>query len=95
MKVIAKPTGSQSATRTQVSPHFNLSSRETSELIRNISRMVKRETNLGVQEMDVFIEEGKIVLSGYCKTFYTKQLAQQAAMKLIGVVELINRIRVI
>lgn len=68
---------------------------DTSELVRNISRLIKRETNLGVQEMEVFFEEGKLVLTGYCKTFYTKQLAQQAAVKLIGVTELVNRIRVV
>lgn len=75
--------------------NFPLGSIDTVELIRGITRMVKRETNLGVQELNVFVEDGKFVLEGHCMTFYTKQLAQQAAMSLLGVTELVNRIRVI
>ena len=64
------------------------------ELIVEIKRLIRRETNLGVQEMRVTMEDGKIVLSGHCRTFYTKQLAQQAAMEVIGTDELVNEIRV-
>ncbi|MDR1962945.1 MAG: hypothetical protein LBQ50_04125 [Planctomycetaceae bacterium] len=64
------------------------------ELIRQISLIIKRETNLGVQEMNVFLENGKWVLTGYCQTFYTKQLVQEAVLKVIGDVDLINRIYV-
>jgi osmotically-inducible protein OsmY len=67
---------------------------DTSELIAKIKRMIRRETNLGVQEMRVSMEGGKVVLSGHCRTFYTKQLAQQAAMTVIGTDELVNEIRV-
>ncbi len=64
------------------------------ELIRKIARLIKRQTNFGVQEMRVFFENGTVVLAGYCHTFYTKQLAQEAALKLIGDANLENRIRV-
>lgn len=64
------------------------------ELIRQISRLIKRETHLGVQEMKVCMENGKMIISGYCRTFYTKQLAQEAALKILGNVELVNNIRV-
>lgn len=67
---------------------------EAVHLIERIKRMIRRETNLGVQEMRVSVEDGKVVLSGHCRTFYTKQLAQQAAMKVIGTDELVNDIRV-
>lgn len=65
------------------------------DLIRRITRLIKRETSLGVQEMKVVFENGRLVLSGYCRTFYTKQLAQQAVMTVIGDVELVNDIRVV
>lgn len=65
------------------------------DLIRRISRLIKRETSLGVQEMKVVFENGRLILSGYCRTFYTKQLAQQAVMTVVGDVELINNIRVV
>jgi hypothetical protein len=64
------------------------------ELIRRIFCIVKQETNLGVQEMNIFFENGKWVLTGYCRTFYTKQLAQEAVLKVVGEVDLVNRIYV-
>ena len=67
---------------------------EVDELVANIKRLIRRETYRGVQEMRVTLENGKVVLSGHCRTFYTKQLAQQAAMKIIGADELVNEIRV-
>lgn len=65
------------------------------ELVRRLSRLIRRETNLGVQDMSVHYENGKVILAGYCRTFYTKQLAQQAAMSVLGGAELVNNIRVV
>lgn len=65
------------------------------ELIRRISRLIKRETNLGVQEMKVRFDDGQVVISGCCRTFYTKQLAQEAVLAVIGEVRLVNNIRVV
>ena len=67
---------------------------EVEELIKEIKRLIGQETNLNVKEMRVSLENGRVILSGYCRTFYTKQLAQQAAMKVIGTDELVNEIRV-
>lgn len=67
---------------------------DADELVRNISRLIRRETNLGVQEMKVEYRDGQLILSGYCRTFYTKQIAQEAALKLLGEVSLVNKIRV-
>lgn len=65
------------------------------DLVRRVSRLVKRETNLGVQEMQIVFKDGQLILSGYCRTFYTKQLAQQAVVSVIGNTELVNNIRVV
>ena len=76
-------------------PRFEASvEAEMEELITEIKRLIRHETNLGVQEMRVALKDGKVILSGHCRTFYTKQLAQQAAMKVIGTDELVNDIRV-
>lgn len=64
------------------------------DLVLQVERVVKRETNFGVREMSVDINDGKIILSGYCRTFYTKQLAQQAALQFVDKSDLINEIRV-
>jgi len=78
----------------QHTPFESVFESDLKELITEIKRMIRRETNRGVQEMQVAMENGKVVLSGYCRTFYTKQLAQQAAMKVLGTDELVNEIRV-
>ena len=78
----------------QYTPFEPVFESDSKELIMEIKRMIRRETNRGVQEMRVTLEDGKVVLYGYCRTFYTKQLAQQAAMKVLGADELVNEIRV-
>lgn len=65
------------------------------ELIRRICHSIKRKTSLGVQEMNVSLENNRLVLTGYCRTFYAKQLAQHSAMSILGDVELVNQIQVI
>jgi hypothetical protein len=67
---------------------------ETPELIRQILHLIKQETNLGVQEINVFLENGQLVLTGFCRSFYTKQLAQEAVLKVIGDIDLVNQIYV-
>ncbi len=64
------------------------------ELVRQIAHLVKRETRLGVQDMKVQFENGKMILTGLTRTFYAKQLAQEAALRVIGNVVLVNAIRV-
>jgi hypothetical protein len=93
MPVSSKPSHSAN-TETFAANPITCKTADIPELIRQIFCIVKRKTNLGVQEMNVFFENGKWVLTGYCRTFYTKQLAQEAVLKVIGDVELINRIYV-
>ncbi len=82
-------------TKTQISSHAKAASNiDPAELARRIARMIKRETYLGVQDMKVRFENGTLILSGLCHTFYTKQLAQEAALKIMGDVDLVNAIHV-
>lgn len=68
---------------------------DVDNLVYRISRLIKRETNLGVQEMQVCVENDCLILRGYCRTFYTKQMAQQAVLKILGDIEMVNEIRVV
>lgn len=92
--VVVLPTKQNQGEVRSVSLRSKAEQFDREELIRHVSREIKRETNLGVQEMQVRFENGVVVLSGYCRTFYTKQLAQQAVMKVLGEIKLINQIRV-
>ncbi|MDR0609560.1 MAG: BON domain-containing protein [Planctomycetaceae bacterium] len=65
---------------------------EPPELIRQILLLIKQEKNLGVQEINVFLENGKLVMTGFCRSFYTKQLAQEAVLKIIDDIDLVNQI---
>ncbi|MDR3198736.1 MAG: BON domain-containing protein [Planctomycetaceae bacterium] len=93
MPVSSKPNLS---TGSEKFPPHSAASKTTDipELVRQIFRTIKRDTNPGVQEMNIFFENGKWVLTGYCNTFYTKQLAQEAVLRIIGDADLINRIYV-
>ncbi len=64
------------------------------DLIGHIFKAVHRATSWGVCELHVAWEGDQLVLSGYCRTFYTKQIAQKTAMKLLGDEMLRNDIRV-
>lgn len=64
-------------------------------LVRRITRIIRRETNLGVQEMNVRFEDNKVIVTGYCRTFYTKQLVQQAVLSVLAEYELVNLVRVV
>ena len=68
---------------------------DSDELIRQISNFIKRESRLEVQEMRVCFENGCLTLHGYCRTFYAKQVAQHAALTILGNIELVNDIRVL
>jgi osmotically-inducible protein OsmY len=63
-------------------------------LAMRIKRSVRHETNGGVQKLDVRIDSGGVFLSGHCSSFYCKQLAQTAAMRLSGGASVFNQIEV-
>ena len=59
-----------------------------------IRRAVRRETRGGVNQLKVEIDARAIHLRGKCRSFYCKQLAQQAAMRLCGETPVDNQIEV-
>lgn len=63
-------------------------------LALRIKRTVRHETNGGVQDLDVRIDPAGIFLHGRCASFYCKQLAQTAAMRMSGGAAVINEIEV-
>lgn len=48
-----------------------------------IHHNIWEKTSRNVQNLHVVQEGKKVILKGYCKTYYTKQLAQQIALELI------------
>ena len=70
-------------------------SAEVRSLTMRIKRSVRRQTNGGVQELQVLIDAASIRLQGRCTSFYSKQLAQTAAMRLCGELEVVNEIEVV
>ena len=67
---------------------------EAEELATSIERAVQRETGRGVADLTVEVGPQGILLKGRCTTYYTKQLAQHAAMNIPGGDRLINSIEV-
>jgi hypothetical protein len=63
-------------------------------LASRIERHVRRHTNDKVRELRVDVRVDAIVLMGRCGSFYTKQLAQHAAMTLADDARLLNQIEV-
>ena len=67
---------------------------EAEELATSIEQAVQRETGRGVADLTVEVSPQGILLRGRCTTYYTKQLAQHAAMSMPGGDRLINSIEV-
>lgn len=65
------------------------------KLAVRIARVVKRRTAGSVQNLRVEVRRDGVFLDGQCASFYTKQLAQQAAMDLADEKQLTNRIEVL
>jgi len=67
---------------------------EAERLAASIERAVQCETDWGVDDLTVEVGPQGIRLTGRCETYYTKQLAQHAAMRIPGGDRLINSIEV-
>jgi hypothetical protein len=65
---------------------------EADDLAASIERAVQDETDWGVADLAVEVSPQGILLRGRCDTYYTKQLAQHAAMRIPGGDRLINSI---
>lgn len=83
--------------RTQVNPS-RAEARDVArgeKLAVRIARVVRRRTAGSVLNLRVEVRRDGVFLDGQCATFYTKQLAQQAAMVLADEKQLTNRIEVL
>jgi hypothetical protein len=67
---------------------------EAEELAASIERAVQSETGRGIAGLTVEVGPHGVRLSGHCDTYYTKQLAQHAAMRVRGGDRLQNCIEV-
>jgi hypothetical protein len=67
---------------------------EAEELAASIERAVQLETGRGVADLLVEVNSHGILLKGRCSSYYTKQLAQHAAMSIPGGDRLTNSIEV-
>jgi len=67
---------------------------EAETLAASIEREVWRETGGGVRNLRVEVSPDGTLLTGRCSTYYTKQKAQHAAMRVSGGGQLTNRIEV-
>lgn len=65
---------------------------EAEELAASIERAVQCETGRGVADLTVEVGPQGVMLRGRCDTYYTKQLAQHAAMRIPGGDRLVNGI---
>ena len=67
---------------------------EAEALAASIEKAVQSETDWGVTNLTVEVSPRGVLLRGRCETYYTKQLAQHAAMRLPGGDRLVNSIEV-
>ena len=67
---------------------------EAEELAASIERAVQYETGRGIAVLTVEVGPHGVRLRGHCDTYYTKQLAQHAAMRMRGGDRLTNCIEV-
>ncbi|HID77133.1 MAG TPA: BON domain-containing protein [Planctomycetaceae bacterium] len=68
---------------------------EAEQLAASIEQAVWRETAGGIRDLHVEVSEEGVLLSGHCRTYYAKQRAQHAAMRLPYPGRLTNDIQVI
>jgi hypothetical protein len=67
---------------------------QIAHLAQSIQHGVHEQTFGGVRDLEVRINAQGIVLRGRCSSFYCKQLAQHAAIRLAGQRRLVNEIEV-
>ena len=65
-----------------------------SALAKKIEQAVRRGSGGRIHKLRVDVHLGRVVLSGFCSTFYAKQLAQHSAMSLSEGRRLENQIEV-
>jgi osmotically-inducible protein OsmY len=68
---------------------------EAKRLAADIERAIRVRTGRTIRGLSVTVTKRSIVLSGNCSTYYSKQLAQHAAMTLLADEKLVNDIEVV
>ncbi len=61
-------------------------------LAAKIEQVVWHATAAGVKSLAVELCDGEVILTGRCRTYYTKQIAQHAAMGAADGWSVVNRI---
>lgn len=69
-------------------------SRAAATQAATIRRKVAERTSGQIRDLSVAVEHRGVVLSGHTASFYSKQLAQHAAMQMTGDLPLVNEIEV-
>lgn len=64
------------------------------ELAARIKQRIRMQTSSRIRALSVVVSDGQIEICGRCATFYTKQLAQHAAMGILEGETLVNQIEV-
>ena len=64
------------------------------ELAQRILQRIAAQLPGRIRQLTVYTTENAVVLAGQCSTFYSKQLAQHAAMGVLEYEQLINNIEV-
>jgi len=59
-----------------------------------IAQLIQRRCDSRIHQLEVELFDNNVRLSGRCATFYTKQLAQHAAMQVVCGATIINEIDV-
>lgn len=65
---------------------------EAESLTARIEQIVWHATAAAVKNLRVQIHENQVLLTGRCRTYYTKQIAQHAAMEAAVGCEVVNEI---
>jgi osmotically-inducible protein OsmY len=68
---------------------------EAERVAASVERAVRRVTSGAIRDLHVEVHRGGVLLTGHCTTYYTKQMAQHAAMAVSTVGQLTNDIEVV
>ena len=67
---------------------------DRAELVNCIRRRIETRLPGRIRSLHIFVTDHAVVLAGECNTYYTKQLAQHAAMGVLEYERLVNNIDV-
>jgi osmotically-inducible protein OsmY len=86
-RTLAEPTLVEAAAAEQA-----LLAARMERLAARIELAIRRQVAGKIHDLKIDVSEESVVLSGACRTYYSKQLAQHAAMSVSGCPTLVNEI---